>query len=358
MSPTRHLLAGALPLLLLGCPKSRDATPTSGSSVAAVDPGFATVEVVPVVAKKLTASVHLEGELAPYEAVELHARASGFVQRVQVDRGSKVKAGELLVVISAPELAAQRAEADAKLQGDRGTYERLHAASKVPGAVAEQELQVAEATMHADESRVQALRAVEQYLAVTAPFDGIITQRNVHPGALVGPQSGVPMLKLEQVAKLRLTVPVPEVFSGEIGEGAAATFSVRAWPGQSFQATVQRISHSIDVRTRSMPVELDVDNHDARLAPGMFADVVWPVQRAAATLFVPPSAIVTTTAKTFVARIRNGVVDQVVVQRGASTPDGQLVEVFGDVHEGDVVAKRGTEELRDGAAVKTATAKP
>ena len=100
MRRTRHLLAGALPLLLLGCPKSREAAPSAGSSAPAVDQP-AVVDVVPVVAKKLTASVHLEGELAPYEAVELHARASGFVQRVQVDRGSKVKAGELLVVISA-----------------------------------------------------------------------------------------------------------------------------------------------------------------------------------------------------------------------------------------------------------------
>jgi RND family efflux transporter MFP subunit len=356
MISIRRLLAYAFAGTLLGCPnKSRDAETTSGS--ASTPTAEATVEVVPVVAKKLDASVHLAGELAAYESVEMHARASGFVQRVLVDRGSKVKAGELLVTITAPELSAQRAEAEAKLQGERGTYERLRAAAKVQGAVTDQELQIAEATMRADESRVQSLRTMEQYLTVTAPFDGIITERNVHPGALVGPQSGVPMLRLEQVAKLRLTVPVPEVIAGEITAGVAATFTVRAWQGQTFHAVVQRVAHSVDVHTRSMPVELDVDNSDARLAPGMFADVVWPVTRSAPSLFVPASSIVTTTAKTFVVRLNGGVVEQVAVQRDAASADG-LVAVFGDLHDGDVVAKRGTEELHVGATVKTAPAKP
>src|SRR5579884_2647203 len=249
MISIRHLFACTLACAAFGC-KSREAPAPSPvglpSSPSQNVESSAPVEVVPVVAKKLDSSVHLQGELAPYETVELHARASGFVQRVLVDRGSKVKAGDLLVTITAPELSAQRAEADAKLQGDRGTYERLKAASRVQGAVADQELQIAEATMKADDSRVQSLRTMEQYLTVTAPFDGVITQRNVHPGALVGPQSGVPMLRLEQVAKLRLTVPVPEVFAGEIGVGATAMFSVRAWPGQTFRSTIQRVSHSLD----------------------------------------------------------------------------------------------------------------
>ncbi len=105
---------------------------------------------------------------------------------------------------------------------------------------------------------------MEQYLAVTAPFDGTITERNVHPGALVGPQeprtsNAPPLLRIEHTATLRLTVPVPETLVGAVAEGSMATFTVRAYPGTTFQGVTKRLSHSLDPRTRSMPVELDVD---------------------------------------------------------------------------------------------------
>lgn len=98
-----------------------------------------------------------------------------------------------------------------------------------------------------------------------------------------------------------------------------------------------------------MMVELDVDNADGRLAPGMFADVEWPARRSKPTLFVPPSAVVQSTERTFVARIADGVIEQVPVQRGATM--GDLLEVFGALNEGDQVARRGSEELRTGARV-------
>lgn len=311
------------------------------------------VEATKVVKKPLDAATHLEGELTPYERVAIYARASGFVQSVLVDRGSKVKTGQLLLTVVAPELNAQRAEAQAKLQGDKGTLSRLEAASKTPGAVAGNEVETAQAVVQADQARVDSLKAMEQYLAITAPFDGVITERDVHPGALVGPQGAggaTPMLRLEQVHKLRLTVPVPESIVGAIAEGATATFGVRTYPGVKFDGTVSRIARSIDAKTRSMAVELDVANKDGRLAPGMFADVTWPVKRASPSLFVPPSAIVQSTDKTFVARIKDGVVEQVAVQRGVA--QGDLVEVFGALDDGDVVARRASEELRTGVHVE------
>jgi RND family efflux transporter MFP subunit len=322
----------------------------SGAATAAA---ILTVEIVRVISKPLDTSTHLEGELTPYERVAIYARANGFVSSVRVDRGSKVKAGDLLLTIVAPELGAQRAEAQAKLQGDKATYERLKAASETPGAVAGNEVERAQASVQADQARLDSLRAMEQYLAVTAPFEGVITEREVHPGALVGPQgagSTPPLLRLEQVHKLRLTVPVPEAFVGAIAQGSVATFTVRTNPGVRFNGTVARVAQSIDTKTRSMAVELDVDNKDGRLAPGMFADVTWPVKRTAPSLFVPPSAIVQSTEKTFVARVKDGVVEQVAVQRGAV--QGDFVEVFGALQEGDAVAKRASEELRNGARVE------
>jgi membrane fusion protein (multidrug efflux system) len=340
---------------VVACTGARN-EPSPGAAASASPSGSdggATIEVVPVVSKPLDTTIQLEGELAPYERVAIFARANGFVSQVLVDRGSRVKQGQLLVTIVAPELGAQRAEAQAKLQGDKSTFDRLKAAAQTPGAVAGHEVEVAEAAVQADQARLDSVRAMEQYLALTAPFEGVVTERNVHPGALVGPQGGAtaaPLLRIEQVHKLRLTVAVPESLVGGIAEGVTATFSVRTFPGVKFTGVTRRVAQSIDTKTRSMPVELDVDNKDARLAPGMFANVVWPVKRSAASMFVPPSAIVQSTERTFVARVKDGTVEQVPVQRGIT--QGDLIEVFGALQVGDVVAKRASEDLRNGAHVQ------
>jgi membrane fusion protein (multidrug efflux system) len=356
----RGALAWTALALIAGCNGRDESAPSANQAAAPSAPAAAPqVEVIKVVSKPLDTATHLEGELAPYERVALFARASGFVQNVLVDRGSRVKKGEVLLTVVAPELGAQRAEAQAKLEGDKSTHERLTAASQTPGAVAGQEVELARAAVQADQARVDSLRALEQYLTVTAPFEGTIIERNVHPGALVGPQGGAnqqPMLRLEQVSKLRLTVPVPESLAGAIAEGAPATFAVRAFPGVKFNGVTARIAHSVDAATRSMPVELDVDNGDGRLAPGMFADVLWPVKRSGPSLFVPPSAIVQSTERTFVVRINDGTAEQVPVQRGTS--QGELVEVFGAIQDGDIIARRGTEELRNGMHVETHDPKP
>jgi RND family efflux transporter MFP subunit len=358
----RLVFSTSVLVLALACSASTACNGPHGDSTSAPAPGASasasagavpTIDVVPVVEKPLDTTAQLEGELAPYERVAIFARANGFVSQVLVDRGSKVKQGQLLATIVAPELGAQRAEAQAKLQGDKSTFERLKAASQTPGAVAGHEVEVAEAAMQADQARLDSLRAVEQYLSITAPFEGVVTERDVHPGALVGPQGGstaTPLLKIEQVHKLRLTVAVPESLVGGIAEGVTATFTVRSFPGVKFSGITKRISQSVDVKTRSMPVELDVDNTDGRLAPGMFATVAWPVKRAAPSIFVPPSAIGQSTERTFVVRVKDGVAEQVPVQRGIT--QGDLVEVFGALAAGDTVAKRGSEDLRTGTHVK------
>jgi membrane fusion protein (multidrug efflux system) len=320
-----------------------------------------TIDVVRVVSKPLDTTTQLEGELEPYERVAIFARANGFVSQVLVDRGSHVKQGQLLVTVVAPELGAQRAEAQAKLQGDKSTFERLKAASQTPGAVAGHELEVAEAATQADQARLDSLRAMEQYLSITAPFEGTVIELGVHPGALVGPQAGAgaaatPLLRIEQLHKLRLIVAVPESLVGGIAEGVTASFSVRSFPGMKFSGVTKRVAGSIDTKTRSMPVELDVDNADGRLAPGMFATVVWPVKRTAASNFVPPSSIVQSPERTFVARVKDGTIEQVPVQRGIS--QGDLVEVFGALSADDVIAKRGSEDLRNGTHVEGRAAPP
>ncbi len=333
------------------------------------------VDVAPVVSRSVERKLRLPGEFLPYLKVDLHARVNGFVEKVEVDRGSQVKQGQLLVLLSAPELAAQRAEAEAKVQAvesqraeaqaklvaAESTYQRLKAASATPGAVAENEVIVAQQAVEAARAVIVALdgaksaaqaavlplREMEGYLKVTAPFDGVVTTRFVHPGALVGPAAGAPLLLLEQTTTLRLVVAVPEAEAGGIVRGIRAPFTVPAWPGVTFSGVVSRLAGTLDPKTRTMPVELNVANPDLRLAPGMYPEVTWPVRRSAPSLLVPPASIVTTTERTFVIRVRDGRAEYVDVVRGAPVDD--LVEVFGALRAGDEIIRRGTDEIRQGA---------
>lgn len=144
-------------------------------------------------------------------------------------------------------------------------------------------------------------------------------------------------------------MPVPEAEAESVMLGTRVTFTVPAYPNTAFQGIVRRPAYSLDPKTRSMPVELDVENGSRKLAPGMFADVTWPVKRRSPTLFVPPGAIVTTTERLFVIRVRDGLAEWVDVRRGGTS--GNLVEVFGDLSAGDLVVERGTDEIRPGTRV-------
>ena len=378
-----------------------------------------TVTVIPVVSQELHRQLRLPGELAPYQDVMLYPKVQGFIEWIGVDRGSIVKTGQLLVRLSAPEIGsqrneaeakvggakaqqleaearvrsirAQRAEAEAQLAASTATYKRLRSASQTPGVVSGNELENAQRLVEAEQARVEvfndneraalaqvnalgedeaaagaaarSVQATENYLRVVAPFDGVITERNAHTGSLVGVSgatTGPPMLRLQQLSRLRLVVPVPESEVVGVTSGATVTFTVPAFPGETFRGTVARISHSVDPKTRTMPIELDVSNSERRLAPGMFPQVSWPTRRPSPSLFVPSSAVAVTTERNFVIRIRNGAAEWVDVKRGASLrQDGtDMVEVFGELASGDEIALRGTDELRPGTRVRTKVSPP
>lgn len=345
-------------------------------------PGPPTIDVVRVIQRPVDVVLSMPGELYSYEAVAVYPKVTGFVKAIRVDRGSRVRAGELIAEIEAPELVAQRAEAQSKLQAtqaqlgvvrskadaDASTYAKLEAASATPGVVAGNDLVLAQKAVEADQNQIsaaqqtveaarQALQAVTQmegYLRVAAPFDGFITERNVHPGALVGPNSGsgaaAPMVRLSQNDRLRLVVPVPEAYVAGVREGAMISFTVAAYPGRNFTGRVARLAHSVDVRTRTMAVELDVTNRDGDLVPGTFCQIQWPIHRPDPSLFVPTGSIASTTDRTFVVRIRNGRTEWVDVRPGLTS--ASLTEVFGDLRPGDLVASRGTDEIRPATEVR------
>jgi membrane fusion protein (multidrug efflux system) len=375
-------------LVLGGVACRGDGATTTKTPAATTATGPIAIDVVRVVEQPLDVQLSLPGELTPFQAVAIYPRVTGFVKTIAVDRGSDVRAGAVLATLEAPELTAQRAEAQSKLQAaeaqlagaqakadaDRSTYDKLKSASATPGVVAGNDVLVAEKA--ADTSRNQvnagrqqveaarqaanAIRDIEGYLRITAPFSGVVTERNVHPGALVGPSGGAattaPMLRLVEKSRLRLVVPVPEAYTADVRRGAAIPFTVAAWPGQTWSGTVARIAQSVDVSTRTMAVELDVPNSDGRLAPGTFCQVRWPIRRRAPSLFVPSGSVASTTDRTFVVRVRNGRTEWVNVRTGLTS--GPLVEVFGDLHAGDEVARRGTDEMRPGTDVRPREAKP
>ena len=328
-----------------------------------------------VVSRPIDKVRKLPGEFAPYQSVDLSARLTGYIEELTVDRGSVVQKGQRLVTLSAPEMDAQiaeatarvevssatKAEAEAKLLAAQATHGRLQQASQTPGAIAGNELVLAgkavdaargvvrsiERSVEAGQASVRTIEKLKEYLVLAAPFDGVITERFLHPGALVGPTTG-PIVKLEQTGRLRLVVAVPETELAGIVPGARVPYSVPAYPGETFTGVVARVARVVDAKTRTMPVELDVANPGLRLAPGMYPEVQWPVRAGRLALLVPPTAVVTTTERTFVIRLDNGKTAYVPVRKGPVS--GDLVEVLGALKEGDTVIRRGSDEIREGTA--------
>jgi len=366
-------------LLFAGLVSGCGGSPVPNGATASSSPQI--VNVVKVESRTLNTALSLPAQVIPYESVDIYPKVTGFLEKITVDRGSHVHQGELLAQLSAPELQAQRSQAEAALQNaeaqrsmaeakfaaDTATYQHLAAAAKTPGVVAGNDLQVAEKTAAADNAQVEAatkgvqaardnLRGaseLESYLEIRAPFDGVVTLRNLHPGALAGPASGAagaqPIVRIESVNRLRITVPVPEAYAAGVRAGQEVSFRVPAYPGKTFRAPIARIADAINQNTRTMQVELDFKNTSGEVAPGAFATVDWPVQRSYPTLFVPAAAITTDLQRTFVTRVRDGKADWVDVTSGV-TADGKT-EVFGALQAGDTVVANGTDSLRSGTAV-------
>lgn len=331
-----------------------------------------------VVSRPVLRTIDLPAEFLPFLSVTVHARVPGYVERVLVDRGSVVRQGQTLVELSAPEMQARIAEAEsrveqvesdrlqaeAQLTAAQSTSERLKRAAETPGAIAGNELilaqsqvAAAQAAVHSREqarnvaqAAVRSQKDLEAYLKVAAPFDGVVTDRFVHPGALVS-ESGEPgLLSLQQISHLRLVVPVPEEDIGATPKGVHVAFKVPAYPERAYSGTVARFAHSLDQKTRTMAVELDVLNRDGSLSPGMYPMVKWPVRRAHPGLFVPKTSVVTTTERTFVIRNTGGHAQWIDVKKGM--PDGDLIEVTGNLQAGDQVLRRGTDEVREGSELR------
>jgi len=331
------------------------------------------LEMVKVESRSSARTVSLTAELAPFLQTNIEARSSGYVEKVVVDRGSVVHRGQLLVQLSAPEINSQTAaseanlyqaeaevaQAEAQAAAADSTSSKLQEAAKTPGAVAGNELLQAQkqrdaakalvdsrkAAVLSAKERLQMSKTMESYLRVTAPFDGMITDRFVNPGMLID-DGNTPLLKLQQVDHLRLIVPVPETYTGSVVKGMSAVFHVPARPGRTYTAKVARIPNALDPQSRAMMVELDVYNKDGSLAPGMYPTVDWPASAGENLLFVPSTSVVTTTKRTFVIESVNGRAHWIDVRKGPAV--GEAVSVRGQISADQLVVKRASDEIREG----------
>lgn len=338
------------------------------------------VKVASIRSMQPSMQIVLPGELKPWNRSNLHPKVKGYVGSVIVDRGSVVKKGQLLAILEAPEIVAsfnhaqaQVASAEASVIEQRAkrkisssTYKRIFETSKTAGAVSANELDIAHSRMMSDSALSQAaeenLRAAHaqlasqqqlvQYLSVKAPFDGNITERNISPGDLVGPEPGSkPMFIIEDRSKLRLTIAVPENLSNAVEEKSVVSFTTEADPLREYEAKFARSSNSLQENNRTMLAEFDFMNTAGDLKAGMYAEVKIPVMRSRPTLFVPRSSVLHSTQGVFLVRVENNIAEWISIRKG--NPADSLIEVFGPVHEGDQVVLNANEELRNGQAVRT-----
>lgn len=313
--------------------------------------------------------ISVPAELKPYEQVSVYAKVTGFVQRLYVDRGDRVRKGQLLAVLEAPEMQQQYLSDksnEQKVYSDylyaKQAYDRLITASKTTGAIADIELDRAKSAMESAKSTYDASKAgtahssqLQQYLRITAPFDGVITQRNISVGALAGAGSNIPLFMIAQSNKLRLTLSLPEKHASSVQQEMNATFTVSSQPGKTFDAGLSRTSGLLDQQDRSLTLEFDVNNPSHELQGGDYAQVKLKLKRKNPTNWVQTRSILNTQSGTYILTLNNDEVKRIAVHEGIRLDT--LTEVFGNLDPEDKIIIKPSEEIKEGRIIKQDSSK-
>jgi RND family efflux transporter MFP subunit len=336
------------------------------------------VRTAPVKASGSTMSVTWPGTTDAFAQANIYARASGYISKREVDIGSRVKAGQLLVEITAPELDYQIAQAEGTLAQMQASLQQAQAnrdlaqvtwdrdsklvqqgwATQQQGDTDRLTLQareaavaVATANITAQNAQLRVLHQQKIYQSVVAPFDGVITQRNIDVGALVQADatSGTFMFTLMQsnVIRIQLYVPQDEAFG--LGPGTAAVVRVPEMPGRDFSGTVTRLAEALAPGSRTLLTEIDVPNPDHALSPGIYCNVELKIPRKTPSLIVPSEAIIFNRDGLSVAVVEDGSAHfrHVTVVRDFGT----TVEVSAGVKDGDQVIMNPPVDLTEGHKV-------
>jgi len=401
----KHLLIVASIVILVIAAVSRFTVRAKSSPDAqASSPMLRPVAVARVRRAPITQTLVLSGEFKPFQQVDVHAKVAGYIRRIYVDVGDKVKAGQTLAVLEVPELSAQLLAADASVRRAQDSirraekevardksmhqarhldYDRLkHASLERPGLIAQQELDDAFARDQSAEAQIEAaeaslseaqnelgvaqadqkrLQAMEDYTRIVAPFDGVVTKRYADTGALV--QAGtasstqaMPVVTIAQYDRLRLVLPVPEDAVPAVHLGSAVDVHVLALH-HHFVGKVARFADALDLQTRTMHTEVDVENPKGTLVDGMYADVTLVLHQLKGALTVPIQAVTRNgnTASVLVVnphdRIESRQVqlgmegpNRVEVISGLTSTDRVVIGNASDFHPGEKVQPKSFQE--------------
>jgi RND family efflux transporter MFP subunit len=308
-----------------------------------------TVGVAKVTREDLFKEVTIAAEFRPYVEVALPAKVTGYVSKMNVDFGDKVKAGQLLATIEVPELQAdldnaqateQKAEAD--YTNAHLIYTRLQSVNKDhPNLVAQQDLDTAQANdltataaIAAAKANVEKYQTMVSYTQITAPFDGVITYRYADPGTLIDAQ-GKPLVRVSDNYRLRLDFPVTVDYVKDVKLGDSVVVRVDSFNGKTFTGKISRFTHEVDDNTRTMITEIEVPNPDLELVPGMYATVVLKVEKHLKALAVPTEAVAGEKNHTVYVINQDNQIEEREVKLGLETPD--KYEVLSGLNEGDLV---------------------
>jgi RND family efflux transporter MFP subunit len=315
--------------------------------------------------------VTLPGTIQAYYRAAIYARVSGYLQSWQADIGAHVKGGQLLASIDTPDLDQEFAQAKADLatatanaQLAAVTAERWNALVKLQwvskqtaddknGSAA-----ATKATMDAASANVKRLEAMEGFKNIVAPFDGVVTARKTDIGALINAgNAGQELFEVSDLHKVRIYVQVPQAFTAELQPGLQATFEMRQYPGQQFDAKVVTTSNAMELNSRSMLVELQADNADGKLFAGAYCQVHFQLPNNPNEMRVPATALVPADRGAQVALLGNdGKAVLKPVQLGRDF--GDSVEVVAGLSPSDRVIDSPPETLQSGDQVQLAATTP
>jgi len=330
----------------------------------------AAVPTVAVVAPEPGApqdEITLPGTMQPFADAPIYARTNGYLKRWHVDIGTRVKTGQLLAEIDTPELDQQlmqaradlaTAEANAKLA--QSTAERYRDLIK-SDSVSQLDLDNANGNLEAKLTAVESARAnagrlqqLQGFRRIEAPFDGVITARNTDIGALIDSGSNAKELfHIAAMHRLRVFVNVPQVYSRAAQPGLTAELTLKEFPGRRFTGTLARTSGAIDVASRTLLTEVDVDNPKNELLPGSYAEVHFKLPAAASTLRLPVDSLIFKADGLQIATV-NGANRVAMVSVTAGRDFGDTVEILSGVSAGDRVVLNPPDSLTDGQTVRVA----
>ena len=313
----------------------------------------------------------LPGNIQPFNRAAIFARVNGYVKSWDHDIGSPVKAGQALAAIDAPDLDQQLGQAKATLASVRANLQIASLTANRNNILLQKQIvaqQLAdqttadatakEAVVDANEANVRQLEAMQSFKTLAAPFDGVVTARNVEIGQLISPGgSGPPLFEVSDLHRVRIFVQVPQSFSAGLAPGMKATFEMPQYPGVQFDATLSHTSKSINASSHSMQVELQADNAAGKFFGGSYCNVHFEMPTDANLVTIPSTALVTGNQGTQVATLDSN--DKVVLKNVRLGRDlGDSVEVIAGLSPSDRIINNPPETLAAGDTVRVAAAAP